>query len=108
MLFQGQDRMFQVKYQLEYYFGPVNYPTDRYLKSCEDKEGWIFIDEIQGWYKMRNIGMMDAEIVSAMKNSTVVEVSADSMKLRRKQALVNDQITFLGFDKEGIRNLTPA
>ena len=84
MLFQGQDRMFQVKYQLEYYFGPVNYPTDRYLKSCEDKDGWIFIDEIQGWYKMRNIGMMDAEIVSAMKNSTVVEVSPDSMKLRRK------------------------
>ena len=49
---------------------------------------------------------MDTEVVSAMQNSTVVEVSSEKTKLRRKKALVNDQITFLGFDKEGIRNLS--
>ena len=52
MLFQAGDKMFQVKYQLEYYFGPVNYPYDRYLQSCEDSDGWIAIDELQQWHKM--------------------------------------------------------
>ena len=31
----------RAKYQIEYYFGKLNYPKDEYLKSYEDKDGWI-------------------------------------------------------------------
>jgi len=35
-------------------------------------------------------------------------VSEDNLRIKKKQNAVNDGITFLGFDKQGIRNLSPA
>ena len=56
---------------------------------------------------MEYLGCMDSEVAESVKNSTIVEVSTCLTKLRKKKENVNQKIEFLGFDKEGIRNLTP-
>jgi len=56
---------------------------------------------------MKMIGALDREVAEAVETSTVVELSSDKLAIRKKETQVNDKITFLGFDKSGIRNLTP-
>ena len=49
------------------------------------------------------------EVIEALEDSTVVEVfkTDDGLWLiRKKKAEVNAKIKFLGFDSDGIRNLT--
>lgn len=41
-----KDKSFRAKFQIEYYFGEVNYPKDQYLLSCRDEDGWVTIDEL--------------------------------------------------------------
>lgn len=57
---------------------------------------------------MQKIGVLDSEIAKAVENSTVVELSPDKLKVRKNYRKFNDDISFMGFDKHGIRNLTPG
>jgi len=36
------------------------------LLSCRDEEGWITIDELQNFNRMKRIGALDKEIAEAL------------------------------------------
>jgi hypothetical protein len=68
----------------------------------------VTIDTLQRWRAMEKHCAYDSDVAESVKNSTIVEVSPCLLKMRRKLENVNKTIEFLGFDKEGIRNLTAS
>jgi len=70
--------------QVEYYFSDESFPFDDYIQSKVDEEGWVALEEIASFPKMKKI-TEDAEVIAAaLRSSDSVEVSEDSKKLRRK------------------------
>ena len=62
------------KFQIEYYFGQTNYPTDLYLQSYEGHDGWIDMKYINDFPKMKKFRLSVRDIFEMMKKSTVVDV----------------------------------
>ena len=48
-------RRFKLRYQVEFYFGDYNYPTDWNLQSCADPQGWIRAPLILDFHRMREL-----------------------------------------------------
>lgn len=77
--------------QLEYYFGDYNYPHDTYLQyEAADEEGFVFIDLILGFYKMKYEWRATYEdVLEAEKYSNVFEINPSGTKLRKKKQILN-------------------
>jgi len=72
--------------QIEYYFGDVNLPRDKFLQEkVKEDEGWISLEVLLSFNRLSNLSTDEAVIADAVKKSTnnIVEVSEDCKKIRR-------------------------
>ncbi|KHJ87344.1 la domain protein [Oesophagostomum dentatum] len=72
--------------QLEYYFGNINLPRDRFLQdSMKQDEGWVPIKTLLTFNRLASI-TTDAEVIAnAVKaaDSEIISISEDGQKIRR-------------------------
>ncbi|PAV67695.1 hypothetical protein WR25_04214 [Diploscapter pachys] len=72
--------------QLEYYFGNINLPRDKFLQGkLKDDEGWVPIDVLLTFNRLALITTDKERIGKAVKeaDSEVISVSEDLTKIRR-------------------------
>ncbi|AED95359.1 RNA-binding protein [Arabidopsis thaliana] len=75
--------------QVEYYFSDENLPTDKFLLNAmkRNKKGFVPISTIATFHKMKKLTRDHALIVSALKESSFLVVSADEKKVKRLSPL---------------------
>lgn len=75
--------------QVEYYFSDENLPTDKFLLNAmkRNKKGFVPISTIATFHKMKKLTRDHALIVSALKESSLLVVSADEKKVKRLSPL---------------------
>ena len=75
--------------QVEYYFSDENLPTDKFLLNAmkKNKKGFVPISTIATFHKMKKLTRDIALIVSALKESSFLVVSADGKKVKRLSPL---------------------
>ncbi|KAK6036241.1 la domain protein [Cooperia oncophora] len=82
----GQIMSTKVVRQLEYYFGNINLPKDKFLQdTMKNDEGWVPIKTLLTFNRLAAI-TTDVDVISkAVKesNSEVISVSDDGLKIRR-------------------------
>ncbi|KAF6147959.1 hypothetical protein GIB67_001534 [Kingdonia uniflora] len=66
--------------QIEFYFSDANLEKDTYLKLHMDENGWVSIDLIAGFPRMKSITSDTHLILEAMRRSKVVEVQGEQMR----------------------------
>lgn len=78
-----------VRKQVEFYFSDSNYPKDKFLRSqaAQNDGGWVPINIISTFTRMKKISEDIELIKEALKESTVLEVSADGQTVRRTAPL---------------------
>lgn len=72
--------------QVEYYFGDINLPRDKFLKAkTEEDDGWVTIEVLLSFKKLASISEDPEIIANALKKceSGLLEVSEDNKKVRR-------------------------
>lgn len=72
--------------QIEYYFGDMNLPRDKFLQEkIKEDDGWVSLDIMLNFNRLKTISDDKEIIAKAMKKSTsgLVEVNDDSAKIRR-------------------------
>jgi len=70
--------------QVEYYFGDINLPRDKFLQEEMKKEdGWVPLDTMIKFNRLARITTDLVEIAKALQKSDLVEVSDDGTKVRR-------------------------
>lgn len=73
--------------QVEFYFSEYNLPYDKFLRTlCEQNDGWIPVTTIASFNRMKKYRPVD-KVVESLKDSAVLEVSADGENVRRKTPL---------------------
>lgn len=111
----NHDELLQAaKFQVEYYFGQTNYPTDDYLKSHENNEGWIDLALINDFKKMRCFNLDLPELFEMLKKSTAVEVEHKSLangsemyRIKKRNLPLNREFgEIFGFNMETIKQLS--
>lgn len=72
--------------QIEYYFGDINLPRDRFLQDLvKQDEGWVPLETMTKFNRLKQITDDVSLIAEALKKSTsgLMEISEDGTKLRR-------------------------
>lgn len=78
-----QMRMLQARRQIEYYFSETNLRYDVFLRSWMDDEGWVSLDEVLQFPRMRRLGLDAASVVASLDGSYVFEVEiAEKPRIR--------------------------
>lgn len=67
-------RVNQIQKQLEYYFSPANLDADEFLQSAMDAEGWVRIDVLIPFARMKVLGATKELVIEAAFHSTVIEI----------------------------------
>lgn len=86
MTADGTDVEKKVIRQVEYYFGDVNLPRDKFLKEEVKKEdGWIPLETMLNFNRLKQITEDTKLIAECLRKSTsgLLEVSEDGTKVRR-------------------------
>ncbi|KAE8713074.1 Translation initiation factor eIF-2B subunit delta, putative isoform 3 [Hibiscus syriacus] len=75
--------------QAEYYFSDEKLPTDKYMMGLikRNKEGFVLISEISSFRKMKKLTRNYPSIVAALKESSLLVVSSDGKKVKRRNPL---------------------
>jgi len=77
----------KIMHQVEYYFGDNNLRRDKFLigKIKENEEGWVTLEVLLTFNRLRALSDDPAVIVEAVSKSTsgLIEVADDKTKLRR-------------------------
>ncbi|KAJ8625428.1 hypothetical protein MRB53_033958 [Persea americana] len=68
--------------QIEYYFSDDNLVKDNFLRSKMDGEGWVFVDVISTFPRVKLWTDDERLILKALQPSTVVEVQGNKMRRR--------------------------
>ncbi|KAI1730700.1 la domain-containing protein [Ditylenchus destructor] len=72
--------------QVEYYFGDINLPRDKFLQGEMKKEfGWVSLTTMLNFNRLAKITEDVNEIATALQNSSLIEISDDKEKIRRSQ-----------------------
>jgi len=74
--------------QIEYYFGDMNLPRDKFLQEkIKEEDGWVTLDVMLNFNRLKSISDDKELIAKALRKSTsgLIEVSEDSTKIRRCQ-----------------------
>ncbi|MBA0748466.1 hypothetical protein Gogos_005280, partial [Gossypium gossypioides] len=73
----------------EYYFSDENLPTDNYMVGLikRNKEGFVPISVISSFRKMKRLTRNYPSIVAALKESSLLVVSSDGKKVKRRNPL---------------------
>lgn len=72
--------------QIEYYFGDINLPRDKFLKEkIKEDEGWVTLEVLLTFKRLASLSTDPEVIASAIDKAEneLVEVSEDRKKLRR-------------------------
>jgi len=72
----------KVRKQIEFYLSATNIGHDLYLRSLMDADGWISLEEILKFPKMRSLGVSAADALVACSKSSSVEVEHDRQCVR--------------------------
>lgn len=75
--------------QVEFYFSDANLPRDRFLQEelKKSEEGWISLSVIASFKRMQALTTDISVISESLKDSSLVEVSADGQSVRRAVSL---------------------
>jgi lupus La protein len=90
----------QIITQLEYYFGDMNYTRDKFLQGkAKENEGWIDLDVLLTFNRLKNLSEDPAVIVAAINKSAngIVEVKDNGdgkIFLKRDKEIVSDDLSF--------------
>ncbi|VEN56690.1 unnamed protein product, partial [Callosobruchus maculatus] len=72
--------------QLEYYFGDINLPRDKFLQEkIKEDEGWVTIETLLTFKRLASLSS-DANVIAdaaAKSEDKIVLVSEDKKKIRR-------------------------
>ena len=81
-----------VREQLEFYFCDLNVNQDKYLKGIIDtNDGYVPIETILGFVKMRELGSTKQHIVLAVEKSTQLILSEDKESIKRRSPIPSDE-----------------
>ncbi|KAJ8968577.1 hypothetical protein NQ314_002242 [Rhamnusium bicolor] len=86
MVKMASDLEHKIIRQIEYYFGDVNLPRDKFLQEkIKEDEGWVTLEVLLTFKRLANLSSDPEIIVSAVEKSEnkLVEVSEDRKKFRR-------------------------
>ena len=78
--YQATDEV--VLYQIEYYFSNQNLVKDMYLRRHMDNQGWVSIEVIYNFPRIKNLSTSKEHILEILKLSSNIEVNDG--KLRNK------------------------
>lgn len=81
-----EDLSAKIVNQLEYYFGNINLPRDKFLQDkIKEDEGWVTIETLLTFNRLANLSKDIEAIATAVKNgkSEIISVSEDGTKIRR-------------------------
>merc|ERR1712003_596104 len=65
-----------IQKQLEYYFSTKNMNEDQYLRAVMDDEGWVTIETILTFKRMKHLGATKELVTEAAFHSTAIEVDS--------------------------------
>ena len=110
-IFSGKDddRILQIRQQLEYYLSPANLRSNKDLNCIimNDPERFVPLSTLLSYNKLKLLKPTKSEINSAVFNSKILEFSSDMLSIRTKAASKADDPTyiqrsvkFIGFDKD--------
>lgn len=71
--------------QINYYFSEENLSKDMFLRKKMDSQGWVAIEIIAAFNRVRMLTPDLSIIASALSSSSIIEVSSDNMFLRAKE-----------------------
>uniref|UniRef100_A0A182SWF8 Uncharacterized protein n=1 Tax=Anopheles maculatus TaxID=74869 RepID=A0A182SWF8_9DIPT len=77
-----------IRSQMEFYFSDANLTKDRYMGQLVRDGPFIQLDEFLKFNKIKALAGSVEEIANAVTNSTLLELSDDRTKVRRKTELV--------------------
>lgn len=72
--------------QIEYYFGDINLPRDKFMQQkLQEDDGWITMEVLLSFKRLANLSTDAAVITDAVKKSEnhLVVVNEDGTKLKR-------------------------
>lgn len=73
-----------IQKQVEYYFGDINLPRDKFLQEEMKKEdGWIDLSTMLKFNRLSKLSQDIEAIANALAESSLIEVSEDKHKIRR-------------------------
>jgi len=76
--------------QLEYYFGDINLPRDKFMQEkIKEDDGWITLEVLLTFSRLANLSKEASVIIDAIAKceSQLLEVSEDKAKIRRSVEL---------------------
>lgn len=81
--------------QFEFYFSDSNLPRDKFLRSqvADHIEGYVSIDIVAAFQRVKNITQDREVIIKALKKSTMLELDKDEKMVRRKTSLPETDMT---------------
>lgn len=87
----------KIREQVEFYFSDSNLPTDKFLRTqvANHPEGFVGIDLIASFKRMKNLTTSVEEVRDAIKDSDLLEVDPTGTLVRRKVGL-GDPSAILG------------
>ncbi|KAI6201326.1 hypothetical protein M3Y96_00829800 [Aphelenchoides besseyi] len=81
---ESNDLKYQVRRQVEYYFGDLNLPRDKFLQEEMKKDdGWIELTTMLKFNRLAKLTQDVKVLADALKDSKLIEVSEDDTKIRR-------------------------
>ncbi|CAH8447688.1 unnamed protein product [Schistosoma margrebowiei] len=81
------ERLSRIRNQIEYYFGDRNFTRDRYLQEKMTVDGYVPLEVILNFPRMKQLDASENLIIQACCNSSVVEIDAGRGLIRRRLAV---------------------
>lgn len=81
------ERLSRIKNQIEYYFGDRNFTRDRYLQDKMTIDGYVPLEVILDFPRMKQLDASRNLIIQACCNSNIVEIDAERGLIRRRIAI---------------------
>merc|ERR1740123_1342941 len=76
-------RVNKIQKQLEYYFSIANMNEDKFLREAMDESGWVTIDTLLGFGRMKKLGATKELVEEAAFHSTAIEIDPkNTQKIR--------------------------
>lgn len=78
----GEEKEATVHRQIEFYFSVGNICHDQYMRSLMDEEGWVDLEDLAKFPRLRSLGVDVPLAAAALRGSLSVELSPDGKRVR--------------------------
>ncbi|KAK1320100.1 hypothetical protein QJS10_CPA03g00625 [Acorus calamus] len=103
---QDSDLRDKIVRQVEYYFSNENLPTDKFLlKFVKKNKGFVPIEVIASFRKMKKLGQDSSQIEIALRTSSQLIISSDKKSVKRLKPLSDSDISNAEFRTVLVENL---